>query len=220
MACCKECNVELIAGYKSEGGNWNPTFAKTNNRLCKPCWNKKYNSTTSARRDHLPHRNPTKNALALYINGKYVSRADPRYKMFKPGRYKISDGLIEAGTLGSFSKKEGYIYVLVNPHFENWVKIGMAEDVAKRLSQFNTAYPERDGQMVYTVKVSNMRKAEKKAHTIAEKLAKRTEKEWFTLTVGQAIDILNRVGSKVTKQKEKQVIPAVQDLFDYAETGT
>ena len=219
MKCCKECNVELIAGYNSEGGNWNPTFAKSDYRLCKPCYNKKYNSTQSARRDHLPHRNPTKNKLMLYINGKYISRADPRYKMFKPGRYKISDGLIEAGNVG-LDKKEGYIYVLVNPHFENWVKIGMAENVDKRLSQFNTAYPERDGQMVYTVKVSNMRKAEKKAHTIAGKLAKRTEKEWFTLTVGQAIDILNRVGTKVTKQKEEQVIPAVQDLFDHAETGT
>ena len=162
--------------------------------------------------------NPTTNANMLYINGKYISRKDPKYKMFRPGRYKISDGSIEAGNVG-LNKKEGYIYVLVNPHFENWVKIGMAEDVDKRLSQFNTAYPKRDGQMVYTVKVSNMRKAEKKAHTIAGKLAKRTEKEWFTLTVGQAIDILNRVGTKVVKQKE-QVKPAIQDLFSYAETGT
>jgi hypothetical protein len=196
MACCKNCNVELVAGYKSEGGNWNPTFAKSNYRLCKPCWNKKYNSTTSARRDHI--RNPIKNALALYINGKYVSRADPRYKMFKPGRYKISDGLIEAGDVG-VNKKEGYIYILVNPNFDNWVKIGMAEDVTKRLAQFNTAYPERDGQMIHNVKVYNMRKAEKIAHKIAKKIANRTENEWFKISIEQAKDILNKLSVSLEK---------------------
>jgi len=218
MACCKECNVKLVAGYKGEG-NWNPTFAKRNYRLCKPCWNNKYNSTTSARRDHLSHRNPITNANMLYIDGKYISRKDPRYKVYRPGSYKTKDGLLEISNVGT-SKKEGYVYILVNPHFENVVKIGMAEDVDKRLSQFNTAYPKRDGQMVYSVKVSNMRKAEKKAHTIAKKLAKKTEKEWFTLTVGQAIDILNRVGSNVTKQKQEQVQPAIQDLFSHAKIGT
>ena len=64
-----------------------------------------------------------------------------------------------------------------------------------------------------------MRQAEKQAHRVAKKIAKRTENEWFTLTIGQAIDILNRVGTKVVKQKE-QVKPAIQDLFSYAETGT
>ena len=192
MACCKECNVELVAGYKSEGGNWNPTYAKRDYRLCKTCWNKKYNSKTSARRDHLSHRNPTTNALMLHINGEYISRKDPRYKMFKPGRYKISDGLIEASNVG-VNKKEGYIYILVNPNFDNWVKIGMAEDVTKRLAQFNTAYPERDGQMIYNVKVSNMRKAEKIAHKMAKKIANRTENEWFKISIEQAKDILNKL---------------------------
>jgi len=160
-----------------------------------------------------------RDASRVFINNKEVLKTDSMYSMFKPGRYKTKDGLLEISNVGT-NKKEGYVYILVNPHFENWVKIGMAEDVDKRLSQFNTAYPERDGQMVYSVKVSNMRKAEKKAHTIAEKLAKRTEKEWFTLTVGQAIDILNRIGSNVTKQKQEQVKPATQDLFNYAKTGT
>jgi len=164
-----------------------------------------------------PKHNPVTNANMLFINGKYISRKDPRYKMFKPGSYKISDGSIEVSNIG-ISKKEGYIYVLINPIFENWVKIGMAEDVTKRLSQFNTAYPERDGQMVYSVKVSNMRKAEKIAHRIAKKIAKRTENEWFTLTVRQAIDILNRLGSKVPEKNKEQVKPAIQDLFSYAET--
>ena len=179
--------------------------------MCKSC-SKKFIDKTNKK------YNPITNANMLYIDGKYVSRKDPRYKMFRPGSYKTKDGLLEVSNVGT-NKKEGYIYVLVNPNFENWVKIGMAEDVAKRLSQFNTAYPERDGKMVYSVKVSNMRKAEKQAHRVAKKIAKRTENEWFTLTIGQAIDILNRVGTKVVKQKE-QVKPAIQDLFSYAETGT
>ena len=206
MPNCYGCNAELT------DTNWVLGNKKHNVKQCKKCLSK-----SNAKKN--PSHNVITNKNMLYIDGKYISRKDPRYKMFRPGNYKTKDGLLEVSNVGT-NKKEGYIYVLVNPHFENWVKIGMAEDVDKRLSQFNTAYPKRDGQMVYTVKVSNMRKAEKKAHTIAGKLAKRTEKEWFTLTVGQAIDILNRVGSKVTKQKEEQVEPAVQDLFDYAETGT
>tara|TARA_R100000951_G_scaffold115807_1_gene125159 strand:+ start:105 stop:740 length:636 start_codon:yes stop_codon:yes gene_type:complete len=211
MRCnCRECGVVLTQD------NW-PKFAmKSNYKICKSCKSK---SNAKSNPKHNPNNNPTTNANMLYIDGKYISRKDPRYKVYRPGNYKTKDGLLEVSNVGT-NKKQGYVYVLVNPHFENWVKIGMAEDVDKRLSQFNTAYPKRDGQMVYTVKVSNMRKAEKKAHTIAGKLAKRTEKEWFTLTVGQATDILNRVGSKVTKQKQEQIKPAIQDLFDYAETGT
>ena len=166
-----------------------------------------------------PKYNPETNANMLRIDGKYVSRKDPRYKVYRPGSYKTKDGLLEISNVGT-NKKEGYIYILVNPHFENWVKIGMAEDVTKRLSQFNTAYPERDGQMIYNVKVSNMRKAEKIAHKIAKKIANRTEKEWFTLTVNQAVDILNRVGSKGIEKKKEQVQPAIQDLFSHAKTGT
>ena len=206
MACCYKCDIELT------DDNWQPSRKKQGVKLCKKC-HKKFVAKTN------PKYNPETNANMLYIDGKYISRKDPRYKVYRPGSYKTKDGLLEISNVGA-NKKEGYVYILVNPHFENWVKIGMAEDVDKRLSQFNTAYPERDGQMVYNVKVSNMRKAEKKAHTIAKKLAKRTEKEWFTLTVGQAIDILNRVGTKVTKQKQEQVKPAIQDLFSYAETGT
>ena len=80
---------------------------------------------------------------------------------------------------------------------------------------------ERSGIRVNNYFASEIDKfAEKIAHKIAKKIANRTEKEWFTLTVNQAVDILNRVGSKGIEKKKEQVQPAIQDLFSHAKTGT
>lgn len=34
-------------------------------------------------------------------------------------------------------KNHGYIYILTNPSFENYIKIGYATDIEKRLEELN-----------------------------------------------------------------------------------
>jgi len=43
--------------------------------------------------------------------------------------------------------KEGYVYIITNPAFPGYFKIGSALDVKKRLSQYQTYCPKRDFEM-------------------------------------------------------------------------
>lgn len=59
--------------------------------------------------------------------------------------------------------KEGYVYIITNPAFPGYFKIGSALDVKKRLAQYQTYCPKRDFEMpVYYF--SNDRYAEEKEY--------------------------------------------------------
>jgi len=224
MPNCKYCNVELVGGYKSEGGNWNPSWAKKGtHKVCKPCFNKKYMKKWNDKRN--VKNNPINNPLAMYVNGKYISRKHPLYK---PGRYKTFSDAAFDGTYKLESIKEGYVYAITNPAWPEWVKIGMAVDADDRCNGYQTSSPFRDYKVEHMVVTNNRREAEAQAHKAAGKVAQEKRGEWFKLSIEQAKNILNTCSVIVEpeakkeeqpKQKE-QVKPAIQDLFSYAETGT
>ena len=69
MACCRHCNVEL------NESNWNPSWRKNNgNKMCKPCFNKKYLAINTK-------GNPKNNPRRMYVDGKYISRTHALYKL-------------------------------------------------------------------------------------------------------------------------------------------
>lgn len=163
--------------------------------------------------------NPRNNAKNIYKDGKYVPRGHPLYNILKPGYYKNIDGLLNV-TSESSSTTEGFIYAITNKAFNEdgftWIKIGMAENPHKRLSQFNTADPYRSYELIHHVNVSHMRKYEAAAHEKAKLVAKESNAEWFKIDKDTAKNILDSLPKKlVTKQEQKQ--PATQDLFTYAE---
>jgi hypothetical protein len=62
----------------------------------------------------------------------------------------------------------------------------------KRLGGFQTASPFADYEMVYTLPVSNRRKAEKAAHKLAKKLCDQySGGEWFKMSVDLAKEAIN-----------------------------
>ena len=207
-ALCRDCNDPL------EDHNWTPSFRKNGNHTCKYCYNKRHNSKN----------NKDTNRLALYINGKYISRKDPRYKVFKPGYYKnINDAIFEQSSISTI--KEGYVYVITNKAWPDWVKIGMAIDAEDRLSGYQTSSPHRDYVLNYSVSSNDRRKSEQEAHNKAAILALEQQGEWFKLPVEQAINILDnldehRLGTTEeadTSKDELQERPIQGDLWSYAE---
>ena len=160
-ACCKSCGVVLTEE------NWVPSLVKKDERVCKICWNTKYNAKTNPR--HNPNR--------MYVNGKYVPKTHPLYK---PGRYK---GFEEAAfsSLENFKDSlQGEVYVITNPAWPEWVKVGMAVESEDRLKNYQTSSPFRDYTIVYTYEVDDRRAAESAAHV---RLAKECDNinEWFRL---------------------------------------
>ena len=187
MGNCRHCNVELVAGLKSEGGNWNPHYAKTqpNLNICKSCFNKRYINT-------LRERNP----LRMYVNGKYIPKSHPLYK---PGNYKTFSDAAFDGTYKLDSIKEGYVYAITNPAWPEWVKIGMAIDADDRCNGYQTSSPFRDYKIEHVVVTNNRRDAEAEAHKAATKMAKETRGEWFKLDIEQAKIILNNITIELKK---------------------
>ena len=178
---CKHCNVELVAGYKGEG-NWNPSFAKSGNKICKPCFNKKYKKICSK---HGIIGNPDR----MYVNGKYISRKHPLYKA---GNYKSFSDAAFSSLEKKKGTKDGYVYAIINPAWPNWVKIGMAIDAEDRLNGYQTSSPMRDYELIHSVYFKNRSKAERNAHKLAGKIAER-KGEWFNISNEQAIKVIEEV---------------------------
>jgi len=185
-----------------------------NPRTGRPKYYEKGNSP-EIQKERNQRSNPRNNAKNIYKDGKYVPRGHPLYNILKPGNYKNIDGLLNV-TSESSSTTEGSIYAITNKAWPDWIKIGMAENPHKRLSQFNTADPYRSYELIHHVNVSHMRKYEAAAHEKAKLVAKETNAEWFKIDKDTAKNILDSLPKKlVTKQEQKQ--PATQDLFTYAE---
>ena len=193
MVNCRHCNVELVAGLNSEGGNWNPHYARTqpNLNICKPCFNKKYLSPSSNKKSNLKT-----NPMRMYVNGKYIPTSHPLYK---PGNYKTFSDAAFNGTYKLDSIKEGYVYAITNPAWPEWVKIGMAVDADDRCNGYQTSSPFRDYKVEHVVATKNRRAAESEAHKLATKVAVETRGEWFRLDIEQAKTILNNITTDLEK---------------------
>ena len=109
-----------------------------------------------------------------------IRRVENRIKRYKPGRYK---GFEEAAfsSLENFKDSlQGEVYVITNPAWPEWVKVGMAVESEDRLKNYQTSSPFRDYTIVYAYEVDDRRAAESAAHV---RLAKECDNinEWFRL---------------------------------------
>ena len=66
------------------------------------------------------------------------------------------------------SDKNGVIYILTNPSFPDYVKIGYADDIEKRLQQLNCSECIPFAFRVYATYEVNSRLSDLKIHTIID----------------------------------------------------
>ena len=175
---CRDCSVEL------DDSNWAASFKKNDNTTCKSCYNTRHNEKN----------NPLNNKQRMYVNGKYIPNSHPLYKA---GRYKSFDDAAFSGLENYERSTEGMVYIITNPAWPKWVKIGMAVDADDRCNGYQTSSPFRDYSVVATISTKDRRKAEALAHTIAEKLATERRNEWFKLKPSQAKQVLAQVETEL-----------------------
>ena len=165
---CTVCDVELV-----DGTNWTRS---TKHNLC--------NLHRSAQ---MAKHNPVQNVKRMYVNGKYVSRKHP---MHKPGRYVANEGSFFDVVPEDDKPLSGWVYIITNEAWPEWVKVGMADDPEKRLSGYQTSSPMRDYALFEAYNVGDRRAAEKAAHDILKDT--HTKKgEWFKCNPAVA-DVLIR----------------------------
>jgi hypothetical protein len=89
--------------------------------------------------------------------------------------------------------KEGYVYLITNPAWKGWVKVGMAVDAEDRCNSFQTSSPYRDYQLEYCGYFQNRRVAEGKVHKKISKISEDIGSEWFKISVIDAINVVEKV---------------------------
>ena len=85
---------------------------------------------------------------------------------------------------------EGFLYVIANPAWEEWVKIGMAVNAEDRLKSYQTSSPFRDYELIIAMPVKDRRLAEAEAHKKAEEIARERNGEWFHMPIIEAISLV------------------------------
>lgn len=163
---CIDCTIEL-----DEKGNWSTALKKECRYICRVC-----DSARSKKR--------------MFVDGKHIPKSHP---LFKPGRYKgFTDAAFSSLTNYSDSK-EGSVYIIHNPSFPGWVKVGMAVDPEDRVKQYQTASPYRDYEVVKSYKVPDRREAESKAHAALTIEGRGRRGEWFYMGSTVAVSELDKL---------------------------
>jgi len=133
--------------------------------MCRGCFNGKHNKQNGPRR--------------MYVNGKYVPKTHPLYKA---GRYKGFEDAAFSSLENYKSNPEGQVYIITNPAWEGWVKVGMAVDAEDRLNNYQTSSPYRDYDLVYTIDTPDRRYTERVMHDILNGIITlEKQNEWFKI---------------------------------------
>jgi hypothetical protein len=123
-----------------------------------------------------PKHNPKNNPKRMFVNGKYVPKSHPLYKA---GNYSSFEDAAFSSLEKYQSSTEGQVYIITNPSFPEWVKVGMAVDAEDRLRGYQTSSPFRDYELFYSWSVHDRRAAETEAHSILKEWTAGKKNEWF-----------------------------------------
>ena len=139
-----------------------------------------YTGQSNGRRTAESHHR--KNTSRMFVNGRYIPKSHP---LHKPGRYKTFEDAAFSSLAKYELSREGQVYIITNPSFPEWVKVGMAVDSEDRLNGYQTSSPFRDYALFTCWSVTDRRSAESEAHSLLEKAYDR-KGEWFNCTPEQA----------------------------------
>lgn len=84
----------------------------------------------------------------------------------------------------------GYLYIIKNKAWPDWVKIGITENLNKRLNNYQTSSPFRDYELMYSIYHPNYRQAEKNIRETLKPFASMIKNEWFRVDLSMAKDRL------------------------------
>ena len=132
---------------------------------------------------------------------------------FKKGEYKpyIFAKLLGNKNTEAFNKiKDGYVYVISNPAWKGWYKVGMAVSAEDRCRGFQTSSPLRDYLLEYKIYSKDKRKAEELAHKHLTKLSHNISGEWVNIPKKDIISVLLNLKERKPKEPVKQEQPFSQ----------
>ena len=169
---CKNCHIEKdINEFKNTG------------KLCRICFNL-----------YMKNRRPKKIKDFKIDKLKTCNKCHIEKDI---NEYHISNKSIDNHTaickkcsseIGKDSRKAiaGYIYIIINPAWTDYIKLGRTQDITLRLSQYQTNTPHRDYEMYYNCYTSDLAYIESYFNmNIIGKY------EWFKIDKDEAVTLIN-----------------------------
>ena len=124
------------------------------------------------------------------------------------------------------AKKAGVIYILTNPSFPDYVKIGYATDIEKRLSQLNRSECMPFAFRVYATYQVDAPLQDKTLHSIIDSLnptlraidsfdGKTRTKEFYAMSAEDAYSLLEKIAMlSGTSEQLKRLTPEGHEIID------
>ena len=88
---------------------------------------------------------------------------------------------------------EGHVYIISNPCWDGWIKVGMAVDAEDRCNGYQTSSPFRDYKLCYTKYFKDRRSAEQTAHKELKKISVKYKGEWFKVSTKEAANLIQAI---------------------------
>ena len=127
------------------------------------------------------------NDKRMFVDGKYIPYSHP---LWKSGRYKsFNDAAFSSFTNYNKSNK-GYVYIITNDAWPDWIKVGKAANAEDRLKSYQTGDPFRSYKLYHAFKVDNRHSFELTAHKLLKKVCGASKNEWFKINLSEAKEIL------------------------------
>ena len=76
-------------------------------------------------------------------------------------------------------KTSGYLYIISNSAWPNWIKVGVTGDLKSRLQTYQTSSPYRNYILEYSIYHPSYLEAEKKIKNTLKPFAKSIKNEWY-----------------------------------------
>lgn len=123
---------------------------------------------------------------------------------------------------------KGVIYILTNPSFPEYVKIGYADDIEKRLKQLNRSETIPFAFRVYAIYEVDSRLTDLKVHDLIDQLnpdlrtietfdGKKRQKEFYAMTPEEAYTLLDCIAQiSGTSDRLKKMQPEGHEVLDEA----
>lgn len=146
-----------------------------------------YEGATKAARQRLESY-ALKNTSRMFVGGQYIPKSHP---LHKPGRYTSFE---EAWSHAEIDKVEnGDVYIISNPAWPGWYKVGKAVSAYDRLNGYQTSSPFRDYKVEYYQHFNNHHDAETSVHNMLAAKGIEFRKEWFKTDLETIKNVISEV---------------------------
>ena len=134
--------------------------------------------------------------LAEQISGgrtKYRALSVEIRAQVRKGAVRLHEAGATCGTAetNELTARDGFVYIITNKAWPEYVKIGRAFDPFARLSGYQTSCPYRDYELRYAVYFEDCHQAERSVHYMLDKW--RRGGEWFFADVEEATQLIDRL---------------------------